>query len=189
MALGVTDLKKGQVFQYGGVPYRVVEYAQKVMGRGGSIVNVKIKSLIDGKVLDKTFKGNESIEPAEVTNKNVQYLYNDGAKFYFMDQASYEQFDLPAEDIGSNAGFMKEGDSVQAQLFGNKVINIELPKNIPMKVTYTENAVKGDTSSSITKDAELETGITIKVPAFIKQGDVISVDTATGAYRERVKDS
>ncbi len=187
MALGVTDLKKGQIFQMDGVPYRVVEYAQKVMGRGGSIVNVKIKSLLDGKVLDKTFKGNETIEPAYVTTKNVQYLYNDGAKYFFMDEESYEQFELPAEDLSDQAGYMKEGDKVQAQLFEGRVINIELPKNVPLKVTYTEDVVKGDTTSSVLKDAQLETGITVKVPAFIKQDDLISVDTATGAYRERVK--
>ena len=187
MALGVTDLKKGQVFQLDGTPYRVVEYAQKVMGRGGSIVNVKIKSLTDGKVLDKTFKGNEQIEPADVSYKNVQYLYNDGLTFFFMDEDSYEQFELPADDMNDKVGFMKEGDRVQAQLFDGRVINIELPKNVPLKVTYTENAVKGDTSSAITKDAQLETGITIKVPAFIKTEDIISVDTTTGAYRERVK--
>lgn len=187
MALGVTDLKKGQVFQLDGEPFRVVEYSQKVMGRGGSIVNVKIKSLLDGKVLDKTFKGNESISPADVTYQNVQYLYNDGDKFYFMDQESYEQFEITADDIGDKAGYMKEGDTVQAQLFDGRVINIELPKNVPLKVTYTENVVKGDTTSSVMKDATLETGITIKVPAFIKQDDLISVDTSTGAYRERVK--
>ncbi len=187
MALGVTDLKKGQVFQMDGTPYRVVEYAQKVMGRGGSIVNVKIKSLIDGKVLDKTFKGNESIEPADVTNRNVQYLYNDGAQYHFMDQDSYEQFELPAEDMAEQAGYMKESDIVQAQLFDGNVINIELPKNVPLKVTYAEDVVKGDTTSSVMKDATVETGITVKVPAFVKTGDLISVDTTTGAYRERVK--
>ncbi len=187
MALGVTDLKKGQVFQMDGTPYRVVEYAQKVMGRGGSIVNVKIKSLIDGKVLDKTFKGSESIEPADVTTKNVQYLYNDGSKYYFMDESTYEQFELPADDLADQAGYMKESDKVQAQLFDGRVINIELPKNVPLKVTYAEDVVKGDTTSSVQKTAELETGISIKVPAFIKQGDLISVDTTTGAYRERVK--
>lgn len=187
MALGVTDLKKGQVFQMDGTPYRVVEYAQKVMGRGGSIVNVKIKSLTDGKVLDKTFKGNEQLEPADITNKNVQYLYSDGSTFFFMDEVTYEQFELPAADMADQAGFMKEGDRVQAQLFDGRVINIELPKNVPLTVTYTETAVKGDTSSAITKEAQLETGITIKVPAFIKTGDVVSVDTTTGAYRERVK--
>lgn len=188
MSLGVTDLKKGTIFQLDNVPFKVIEYSQKVMGRGGSIVNVRIKSLLDGRVLDKTFKGNEQIDSADVTNKTVQYLYNDGGKFHFMDQSSYEQFELTADTIGDQAGYMKEGDSVQAQLFDGRVISIELPKNVPLKVTYTETAVKGDTSSSITKDAQLETGITIKVPAFIKDGDVISVDTATGAYRARVKD-
>ena len=188
MALGVTDLKKGTIFQLDGAPYRVVEYGQKVMGRGGSIVNVKIKSLIDGKVLSKTFKGNESIETADVTNKTVQYLYNDHDKYYFMDDTTYEQFEIGAQIISDQAGYLKEGDKVQAQLFNGQVISVDLPKNLPLKVTYTESAVKGDTSSSITKDAQLETGITIKVPAFIKQGDVISVDTTTGVYRARIKD-
>lgn len=187
MALGVTDLKKGQVFQMDGTPYRVVEYSQKVMGRGGSIVNVKIKSLIDGKVLAKTFKGNESIEPADITNKNVQYLYADGSAFFFMDEDTYEQFELPAADMDDKGGYMKEGDRVQAQLFDGRVINIELPKNVPLKVVYTEDVVKGDTTSSVLKDAELETGIKVKVPAFVKVNDLISVDTSTGAYRERVK--
>jgi len=187
MAFGPTDLKKGQVFQLDGVPYRVVEYGQKVMGRGGSIVNVKIKSLTDGKTLDKTFKGNDSIEPAEVTNKNVQFLYKDGNTFYFMDEQSYEQFELSAADMETQAGFMKEGDKVQAQLFDGRVINIELPKNVPLKVTYAEDVVKGDTTSSVLKDATVETGITVKVPAFVKIGDIISVDTSNGAYRERVK--
>ena len=188
MALGVTDLKKGQVFQLDGVPYRVTEYSQKVMGRGGSIVNVKIKSLIDGKVLAKTFKGNESIEPADVSNKNVQYLYNDGATFFFMDEDTYEQFEMTAEDMEDKGGYMKEGDKVQAQFFDGRVINIELAKNVPLKVTYTEDVVKGDTTSSVLKDATVETGIIVKVPSFVKVGDLISVDTTTGAYRERVKD-
>lgn len=188
MALGVTDLKKGQVFQMDGVPYRVTEYGQKVMGRGGSIVNVKIKSLLDGKVLAKTFKGNESIEPADISNQNVQFLYSDDTKFYFMNDDTYEQFELSTEDMADQAGYMKEGDKVQAQLFDGRVINIELPKNVPLKVVYTENVVKGDTTSSVLKDAELETGIIVKVPSFIKDGDLISVDTTTGAYRERVKD-
>jgi len=187
MALSITDLKKGTLFQWEGQPFRVVEYGQKVMGRGGSIVNVRIKSLIDGKVLEKTFKGNESLESADVMNQSVQYLYNDGANFFFMNGDTFEQFEVAADMVGDGAGYMKEGDVVQLQFFDGKPINVELPKNVPLQVTYTENAVKGDTSSSIQKDATLETGITVKVPAFIKQGDVISVDTSTGAYRERVK--
>lgn len=187
MALGVTDLKKGQVFQMDGVPYRVVEYAQKVMGRGGSIVNVKIKSLIDGKVLDKTFKGNESIAPADVTYQNAQYLYNDGTTFFFMNEETFEQFEVPADLVGDGSKYLKEGDKVTLQFFDERPINVDLPKNVPLKVVYAEDVVKGDTTSSVLKDAELETGVVVKVPAFVKVGDVISVDTATGAYRERVK--
>lgn len=187
MAFGITDLKKGQVFQMDGVPYKVVEYAQKVMGRGGSIVNVKIKSLLDGKVLDKTFKGNEAIEPADVSYQNVQYLYNDGANYFFMNQDSFEQFEVSADLVGDGSGYLKEGDVVTLQFFDSRAISVDLPKNVPLKVTYTEDVVKGDTTSSVMKDAELETGISVKVPAFVKTGDLISVDTATGAYRERVK--
>jgi elongation factor P len=188
MALSITNLKKGTLFQWEGEPFRVVEYNQKVMGRGGSIVNVRIKSLLDGKVLEKTFKGNEQLDSADVTNQTVQYLYADGSAFYFMNGDSFEQFEVSADLVGDNSGYMKEGDQVQLQFFDGRPINVELPKNVPLKVTYTENAVKGDTSSSITKEATLETGITIRVPAFIKQDDVISVDTTSGAYRERAKD-
>jgi elongation factor P len=188
MALGVTDLKKGVIFQLDGIPYRVVEYGQKVMGRGGSIVNVKIKSLLDGKVLDKTFKGNESIEAADVSNGNAQYLYEGDKTFYFMDEDTYEQHEVPADILGEQSVYLKEGDRVQTQSFNGRVINVVLPKNVYLKVTYAEDAVKGDTSSAITKDATLETGARVKVPAFIKTGDVISVDTTTGAYRERKKD-
>lgn len=187
MVLSITNLRKGTIFQLDGVPYRVIEYSQKVMGRGGSTVNVKIKSLVDGKVLAKTFHGSDTVDGADVSNRPMQYLYNAGGQFYFMDPSTYEQFELDADAIENKAGFMKEGDSVTAQFFDGRIINVELPKNLPLKVTYTENAVRGDTSSAITKDAKLETGITVKVPAFIKTGDVISIDTATGAYRERVR--
>lgn len=188
MALSITNLKKGVLFQMDGVPYRVVDYNQKVMGRGGSIVNVRIKSVLDGKVLDKTFKGNETVEPAEVTNQAAQYLYTDGDTFHFMNPDTFEQFEIPAELVGDGAGYMKESDTISLQFFDGRPINVELPKNVPLLVTYTEDVVKGDTTSNVQKDATLETGITVKVPAFIKQGDLISVDTATGAYRERVKE-
>jgi elongation factor P len=188
MALSITNLKKGVLFQMDGVPYRVVDYNQKVMGRGGSIVNVRIKSVLDGKVLDKTFKGNETVDTAEVTNQAAQYLYNDGDIFHFMNPETFEQFEIPADLVGDGSGYMKEGDTISLQFFEGRAINVELPKNVPLLVTYAEEVVKGDTTSNVQKDATLETGITIKVPAFIKQGELISVDTATGAYRERVKE-
>lgn len=187
MALSITDLKKGTLFQIDGVPYRVTDYNQKVMGRGGSIVNVRIKSLIDGKVLEKTYKGNEQLDSADVSNQNVQYLYRDDNTFYFMNEETFEQFEVPADLVGDGAGYLKEGDRLQLQFFNDTPINVELAKNVPLEVTYAENVVKGDTTSSVLKDATLETGITVKVPAFIKQGDIIKVDTRTGEYLERAK--
>jgi len=187
MILAITDLKKGTIFQYENVPYKVVEYGQKVMGRGGSIVNVRIKSLIDGKVLEKTFKGNEQLESADVVKISAQYLYEDGQNFYFMDNENFSQFSVTAEDVADQKYYIKEGDLIQVQLFNDQPIDVELPKNVPLKVTYTEDVVKGDTATNIMKDATLETNIVIKVPPFIKQGDVVRVDTRTGAYLEREK--
>lgn len=184
---GPTDLKKNVLITLDGQPYKVVEYAQKVMGRGGSIVNVKVKNLVTGALLPKTFKGQEKIEPAEVETKKVQYLYKDGEKFYFMDPASFEQYELMNDMVGEASGFMKDGDEMEIQFYNGTPINLVLPKNLWLEVTYTETAVKGNTSTDITKDATLETGLVIRVPAFIKTGDIVSVDTETGAYRERKK--
>ncbi len=182
-----TDLKKGTVIQIDSQPFRVLDYNQKVMGRGGSIVNVRVKNLVTGAVIPKTYKGAEKIEPAEVSNKTVQYLYGDGSDFHFMDPGTFEQFQISADDVENLSDYMLEGDEVTLQFFGERVINIELPTTVFLKVTYTENAVKGDTTSSIQKDATLETGKVVKVPAFIKTDDVIKVDTRDGSYVERKK--
>ena len=184
---GPTDLKKNTLITLNGQPYKVVEYAQKVMGRGGSIVNVKVKNLITGALLPKTFKGQEKIEPAEVVTRKVQYLYTDGEKYYFMNPENFEQYELAREMVGEAKDFMRDGDEMEIQFYNESPINLVLPKNLWLKVTYTENAVKGDTSTLVMKDATVETGVTIKVPAFIKEGDVISVDTDTYEYRERRK--
>jgi len=182
-----TDLKKGVVVQLDGKPFRIVEYNQKVMGRGGSIVNVRMKNLIDGSMIPKTFKGQDKIEPAEVSTKTVQYLYADGTTFFFMDPETFEQYELPNDVVDSAASYLKEGDNLSLQFFDSRVINVELPKNLFLEVTYAEDVVKGDTSGAVLKDATVETGLNVRVPAFIKVGDVISVDTTTGEYRERKK--
>ena len=187
MSYSPTELKKGVVIEIDGKPFRVIEYNQKVVGRGGSIVNVKIKNLIDGNVIPKTFKGQERIESAEVTNQTVQYLYTDGSSYHFMDPETFEQFELPADVIEDVAGYLKEGESLTLQSFNGNVTNVELPKNVYLEVTYAESITKGDTTSSVLKDATLETGLTVKVPAFIKTGDIISVSTEDGSYRERKK--
>src|SRR5690606_26358288 len=119
-----TDLKKGTVCQIDGKPYRVVEYNQKVLGRGGSIVNVKLKNLIDGSLIPKTFKGQDKIEPADVSNRTVQYLYEDGTNFFFMDPESFEQFELPADTVAEAKSYLKEGDMLQIQFFGDQVIAV-----------------------------------------------------------------
>lgn len=184
---GPTDLKKNVLITLDGQPYKVIDYSQKVMGRGGSIVNVRVKNLITGALIPKTFKGQEKIKPAEVTTKKVQYLYRDDEKFYFMDPVSFEQYELSSDLVGDSKDFMKDGDEMEIQFYNGSAINLTLPKNLWLEVTYTENAVKGDTSTSVMKDATLETGVVIKVPAFIKTGDIVSVDTETYAYRERQK--
>jgi len=182
-----TDLKKGAVIQIDGDPYRVVEYNQKVMGRGGSIVNVKVKNLVTGAVIPKTYKGQEKIEAAEVANQPGQYLYSDGADYFFMNPESFEQFQVSSDINEDVPKFIKEGEEITLQFFNGNVINIELPTTVNLSVVHTESVVKGDTTSSVQKDAELETGVTVKVPAFIKDGDVLKIDTRDGSYVERAK--
>lgn len=183
--LGVTDLRKGTIFVQTGTPYKVLDYSQKVMGRGGSIVNVKVKSLRDSKILDKTFKGGEKLEPADIKHSNAQFLYADDKNLFFMDPESFEQFNIASSVIGEQKKYLKESQTVKIQLFEGSPVSVELPKNVDLEVIEAEDAVRGDTTSSVTKNAKLETGAIIRVPAFIKTGDVVSVDTASGAYRSR----
>src|SRR5438132_1302809 len=133
MALSITDLKKGSIFQLNGVPYRVLEYSQKVMGRGGSIVNVRIKSLLDGKVQERTLRGGDQIDSADVSSRPVQYLYKDGQQYHFMNTSSYEQYAVPGGVMEGKDGFIREGDSLAAQLFKGHIITIELPKNVDLR--------------------------------------------------------
>jgi len=184
---GVTDLKKGTLIKLDGQPWKVIEYNQKQMGRGGSIVNTKIKNMLDGKVIPKTFKGADKIEAADIENRMVQYLYNDGTKAFFMDNVSFEQSELDASDLEHELKFLLEGMNVDLQLFDGKPVNIELPKNLFLKVVEAPEVVKGDTSGALTKDIVLETGYKLRAPGFIKPGDEVSVDTITGEYRERKK--
>ncbi len=182
----VTNLKKGTLIQIEGKPYRVVDYAQKQMGRGGSIVNTKLKNLLDGSVIPKTFKGQEKVEPADVSNSKLQFLYKDGETLHFMDKTSYEQFELNTRDTVGNQ-FLKDGMSVTARLYDGKVINVELPVKISLEVLSTPDVVKGDTQSTVMKQADLETGTSVQVPIFIKTGDNVIIDTRDGSYVEREK--
>jgi len=184
--LSITDLKKGTLFVLSGDPYKVLEYGQKQMGRGGSIVNVRIKNLIDGSVREETFKGSDKLESADVTNKKVQYLYGD-TELNFMDQESYDQFAIDREVVGLPADYLKEGQECQAQYFDGNVINVEVPIKVELEVKQADPAVKGDTVSNVTKKCRVETGVELQVPMFIKAGDTLIVDTRDGSYVERRK--
>jgi elongation factor P len=184
---GITDLKKGTVIELDGQPYQVVEYAQKAVGRGGSIVNIKVKNLVDGRVLDKTYKGNEKIQAADIERQSVQFLYQDGGQAHFMNEDTFDQFELSIEAAGSVLPYLPEGAAAQAQLYQGRIIGIELPVKVELKVIETPEVVKGDTQSTVMKTATVETGAQIQVPIFIKNNDTIVVDTRDGSYVERKK--
>lgn len=184
---GITELKKGTVIELNGTPFLVVDYSQKVMGRGGSIVNVRIKSLKDGKLLSKTFKGSEKVNAAQIERKTAQFLYTDGTRAHFMDQKTYEQFVLSTDIVGDYLKYLPEGSDCLVQLFEGQPIGLELPVKVKLKVTQAPDVVRGDTQSTVQKQVELETGAAIAAPIFVKAGDVLVVDTRDGSYVERAK--
>ena len=184
----ITDLKKDTVIQIDGTPFKVIEYAQKQMGRGGSIVNVRIKNLLDGSVIPKTFKGQEKIEPADVDNKRMQFLYAEGDTMHFMDESTYDQLEVQRDLVGESSVLLKEGSNAEVQMFDGRVINVALPIKVDLEVTDSPDVVKGDTQSTVLKEVTVETGATVQTPMFVKTGDVIVVDTRDGSYVERKKD-
>ena len=184
---GVTDLRKDTLIDLDGAPYKVLDYAQKQMGRGGSIVNTKLKNLITGQVIDKTFKNDERVKPAEVNRQKVQYLYSGAGNFNVMDLDSYETLEV-SNDIDSDVPkYIVEGGTIDALTYEGKIIGFDWPKNVVLKVVKAPGADKGNSASATTKEVELETGIKVQAPQFIKEGDSIKVDTRSGAYLERAK--
>lgn len=182
-----TDLRKETLIELDNIPYKVVEYAQKQMGRGGSIVNTKLKNLINGSVLDKTFRNDERVAPANIVRMSVQYLYSDDNMLYFMNNESFETIEL-AKKVDSNiVKYIKEGNNIEALTFDEKIIGFDWPKNVVLEVTKAPGADKGNSASATTKEAELETGIRVQVPQFIKSGELVKIDTRSGAYLERAK--
>jgi elongation factor P len=184
---GVTDLRKDTLIDLEGAPYKVLEYAQKQMGRGGSIVNTKLKNLITGQVIDKTFKNDEKVKPAEVARQKVQYLYSSGSNFSVMDLENYETFEIPNSVDSDVPKYIVEGGTIDALTYEGKIIGFDWPKNVVLKVVKAPGADKGNSASATTKEVELETGIAVQAPQFIKEGDMIKVDTRSGAYLERAK--
>jgi elongation factor P len=169
---GINDLKTGTTFELEGQPFVVLDYQHSKMGRGGAVMRTKIKNLITGAILQRTFQGNDKFNEVQIERRKVQHLYEDGGRFYFMDQDDYSQFDLGKDDLGSVANFLKDGEVVQAQYYLGKPINIELPVKMDFEVTEASEGVRGDTASKTVKPVVLETGYKVNVPLFIKQGDI-----------------
>lgn len=187
MNLSITDLKKGTMISLNGFPWRVTDYSQKSVGRGGSIVNVKLKNMVDGSTLDKTYKGNDAVDAADVNTIAVQYLYSDDSDYYFMRDDNFETIGVPFGVDADAKKYLTEGLRMGLLSFNNVVVGLDLPKNVELEVIEAQDVVKGNTTGSLTKIVTLSTGIELDVPQFIKQGDVISVDTSNCSYRERIK--
>lgn len=180
--ISIAELKKDSIIQLEGKPYKVIEYQHAKMGRGGAVAKTKLKNLINGSVVSKTFAGSDKIEPADITYKKLQFLYSQGEQLFLMDSENYEQTEFSAKEAGGEAKFLSEGMEVTGLVFNGKIIGIELPKIITVKVAHTEPGVKGDTVSATLKPATIETGANVQVPLFVKQNDVIKVDTRSGQY-------
>lgn len=183
--LSINDLKIGSKIIFNDQPMVVVFSQHSKLGRGGGIMRTKLRNLISGTIIEKTFAGAEKLEEAELETRKAQFLYHDDAGYYFMDSKIFEQFSLAKNQLDKTADFLKEGSEVDIVYFDNKPININLPIKMTFEVIYTEPGYKGNTTTNVLKPATLETGAQVQVPIFIKNGDKIVLDTRTGEYVER----
>lgn len=184
--VSTSDFKNGMTIYVDNVLYQIVEFQHVKPGKGGAFVRTKLRNFKTGAVVDKTFRAGEKFEQAMINRRSMQYLYNDGTDYVFMDTETYEQINLPTEFLGDNTQFLKENMNVLVAMHDGEAIGIELPITVELEVTETDPGLKGDTASGGTKPATLETGAVVQVPLFIKIGDVIKVDTRTGDYITRV---
>jgi len=179
------DLKNGMTLNLDGQLWNVIEFQHVKPGKGGAFVRTKMRSVLSGKVVEKTFNAGVKVEVASVEKRDMQFLYRDGEDFMFMDSTNYDQISISKQTAGDAVDYMLENaDAIVAMHEGNPLF-IELPASVELVVTYTEPGLQGDRSSGGTKPATVETGITVQVPLFIKQDEKILVDTRTGAYLGR----
>jgi len=180
-----SELRKGVIIELEGKLYQVIEY-QHVKMKRTALAKVKLRDIKAGHTMERTFQSNERFTRARLDYRDSQYLYNDGNLYYFMDKENYEQTTLSAEQLGDTVNYLKEGVSLGISSYQGELINVELPITVELKVIDTGPGFKGDTATAGNKPAKLETGITIQVPLFINNEDIIKVDTRTGSYLERV---
>ena len=179
------DFKNGVTFEMEGKVYQVIEFQHVKPGKGAAFVRTKYKNVVTGAIREESFNPTAKFENAVIERRDLEYLYNDGDLYYFMDQESYEQIPLNAEKLGDNFKFVKENTVCRICSFKGNVFSVEPPTFVELAVTETEPGVRGDTATNVQKSATLETGAVIRVPIFINTGDVIRVDTRVGEYLER----
>ena len=187
LVYGHNDLKKGVVVEIDGAPHQVMESSHVAMGRGAGVMRTKLKNLVTGAVFDKTFRAADKVPAADLSKVNMQYLYNDGDNYHFMNQDTYEQVALGTVIIGDMGKYIKEGTKAIVLFFDENPISLDIGNNVFLAVASTEPGAKGDTATAALKPAKLETGHEVMVPLFINEGDVIKVDTRDGKYLERQK--
>jgi elongation factor P len=182
-----SDIRKGLKFQIDGEPYVVVDFQFVKPGKGTAFTKTRIKNLITGAVLDKTFRSNERLEPANIEEKQMQFLYTEGDNFCFMDNQSYEQVYVARDVVGDAAKFLSDNLVCSVLFFNERPVGVTLPNFVELQVAHSEPGMKGDTASGATKPATLSTGAVIQVPLFVDEGEWLRIDTRTGEYVERVK--
>lgn len=182
----ITELKSGRAVQIDGVPYVIVESKFGRKSQSKANMQCKLRNLKTGAIVAQNFQGSEKVEPADVGYRHCQYLYGDGESFTFMDLSTYDQFTLGADVLGEAVRYLTEGLEVDALVFEEHPMGIQLPPTVNLKVVETPPGVKGDTAQGGTKPATLSSGLTIQVPLFINEGEMVRVNTETGMYRERV---
>jgi elongation factor P len=187
MTASTADFRKGLKIELEGEPYIIADFLHVKPGKGGAFVRTKLKSLVTGNVIDRTFRSGEKVQTPALEEKNMQYLYQEGEAYHFMDNDTYEQFTLTGAQLGTDSNFLQENVEVKILFHNSKPIGVELPLFVELTIVQTEPGVKGDTATGGSKPATVETGAVIQVPLFLSEGDVIKVDTRTGEYIERVK--
>lgn len=185
MSLLVNELRAGTVFQEDQAPWLVLKYTHTKMGRGGATIRVKVRNLKTGVVVEKSYNNGAKVEEADVSKRQAQFLYAGEQTVVFMEEGTYEQFEVPCPLLEESLKFLTAGVKVFVLLYEDKPIGVELPKNVTLKVTYAEPGVRGDTATAAYIKVTVETGATIMTPMFVKTGDIIRVDTRTGDYIER----
>jgi len=182
--INATELRKGVIIEFEGMLYQVVDY-QHVKMKRTALAKVKLRDVNAGHTIERSFQSNDKLVRARLDERQMQYLYNDGGLYYFMDQESYEQMPLTSEQLGDALNYLKEGNTVELSSYKDKIVGVTMPITVDLEITETDPGFKGDTATGGTKPAKLETGLTIQVPLFINEGDVIKVDTRSGTYLER----